>query len=166
MATHLIEIPSTLRLLLGEQDGDTRMFKAEGTQDEMCKWFDTMCDLDIDVMSPGGIAGYVGATRAGVHRRLKAGLMTAFCFSITKKTKTLFGGEKKLREFPIVYIPVEEARAWKVELEERWQRIQARKGAKEDEKFVEESCIPHSPRADDGSFFAKPPRKSKKRGAL
>lgn len=159
---YFFPIPEKLRPLLGEQDGDTRMFKAEGTQEEMCEWFDAMCELDIHVLSPGGIAAYAGVTRAGVYRRIKSGLLTAFCFAITTKKKTLFGGEKKVREFPIVYIPVEEARVWKEELLRRWERIQAKKEAsEEDVKFVEESCIPYSPKAEDDSFFEKPPRRKK-----
>lgn len=163
MATiSLIRIPDSLLPFLGERDGDSWIFKAEGSHEDSCTWFDKICEHDIDVLSPGGIAAYVGATRAGVHRRLKAGLMTAFCFSITGKTKTLFGGEKKLRELAVVYIPVEEARAWKAELEERWKRLQAKKAATEDDqKFVSEACEPSSPKGDSIRFLEQPPRKRK-----
>lgn len=158
----LITIPKSLRPKLGERDGDTQIYKAEGTQDEMAAWFEAICDHGIHVLSPGGVAAYVGASRAGVHNRLKAGGLTAFCFTIAGKTKTLFGGEKKLRELAVVYVPFAEAKAWKRELAIRAKRIEARKQwTEEDRKIVEELTGPADAKSDDISFLERPAKRSK-----
>ena len=158
----LTAIPTTLRPFLGQQDGETNIFKAEGSQEQMSAWFEAICDHGIHVLSPGGVAAYVGASRAGVHNRLKAGGLTAFCFTITGKTKTLFGGEKKLRELALVYVPVEEAKAWKRELAIRAKRIEARKQwTEEDRKFVEELTAPTSKKGGDIDFLERPAQASK-----
>lgn len=159
----LIAIPKSLRPLLGERDGDTRIYKAEGSQEDMAAWFEAICDHGIHVLSPGGVASYVGASRAGVHNRLKAGGLTAFCFTITGKTKTLFGGEKKLRELAVVYVPFEEAKAWKKELAIRAKRIEARKQwSEEDRKFVEELSASTDAKGNDIGFLERPAQRSKK----
>jgi hypothetical protein len=69
---------------------------------------------------------------------MKAGGLTAFCFHIIGKTKTIFGKEKKLKEWPLVYIPVAECKAWGAELDERGARIEANRGTPEDEAALEE----------------------------
>jgi hypothetical protein len=70
---------------------------------------------------------------------MKAGGLTAFCFHIIGKTKTIFGKEKKLKEWPLVYIPVAECKAWGAELDERGARIEANRGTEEDEAALEEA---------------------------
>jgi hypothetical protein len=93
----------------------------------MTRWFDALCEHIGPTVSPGGAAVYSGTTRPGVYKRLARGKMTAFCFHISGKKKTLFGGEKKLKQLPLVYIPVAECKAWKAELEQRSARIIATK---------------------------------------
>ncbi len=157
----LITVPKSLRPLLGERDGDTRIYKAEGTQEDMAGWFEAICDHGIHVLSPGGVAAYVGASRAGVHNRLKAGGLTAFCFTITGKTKTLFGAEKKLRELAVVYVPFAEAKAWKRELAIRAKRIEARKRwTQDDQKFAEELSASADLKGNDIGFLERPPQPS------
>jgi len=158
----LITVPKSLRPLLGERDGDTRIYKAEGTQEDMAAWFEAICDHGIHVLSPGGVAAYVGASRAGVHNRLKAGGLTAFCFTITGKTKTLFGGEKKLRELAVVYVPFAEAKAWKRELAIRAKRIEARKQwTEEDRRILEELTGPVDAKSHDIGFLERPAQRRK-----
>jgi hypothetical protein len=70
---------------------------------------------------------------------MKAGGLTAFCFHITGKKKTLFGGEKTLKQLPLVYIPVAECKAWGAELEERAARLNANRGTPEDEAAIDEA---------------------------
>lgn len=160
----LIAIPKSLRPLLGERDGDTHIYKAEGSQEDMATWFEAICDHGIHVLSPGGVAAYVGASRAGVHNRLKAGGLTAFCFTITGKTKTIFGGEKKLRELAVVYVPFAEAKAWKRELVIRAKRIEARKQwTEEDRKIAQELTGPADTKSHDISFLERPAQRSKPR---
>jgi hypothetical protein len=130
----LVQIPQSFAVLAGSPDAGTRIFRAEGTHDEMTVWFDALCEHIGPAVSPGGAAVYSGTTRPGVYKRLNAGKMTAFCFHITGKKKTLFGGEKKLKELPLVYIPVSECKAWKAELEQRSARIIASKERVESEE--------------------------------
>jgi hypothetical protein len=66
---------------------------------------------------------YANVSRAAVYKRMKAGGLTAFCFHITGKTRTLFGNEKNLKELPLIYVPVEECKAWGIDLERRAGRV-------------------------------------------
>ena len=102
-------------------------------------WFDALCEHIGPAVSPGGAAVYAKVSRAAVYKRMKAGGLTAFCFHITGKTKTIFGKEKKLKEWPLVYIPVAECKAWGAELEERLARLNADRGTSEDEQALDEA---------------------------
>jgi hypothetical protein len=162
----LIQIPPGFAQLVGKPDPGTRIFRAEGTHDEMATWFDALCEHIGPAVSPGGAAVYSGTTRPGVYKRLNAGKMTAFCFHITGKKKTLFGGEKKLKELPLVYIPVSECKAWKAELEQRSARIIASKGQVESEEdsaaFEEAAADEHTAQMHD--FLNFDPKDKGKRG--
>jgi hypothetical protein len=141
MATHfqLMAIPEELGPLLGACDEGTRIFRAEGNHAKMRRWFDALCEHIGPCVSPGGAAVYAKVSRAAVYKRMKAGGLTAFCFHIIGKTKTAFGKEKKLKEWPVVYIPVAECKAWGAELDERGARIEANRGTAEDEAVLEEA---------------------------
>jgi hypothetical protein len=134
-----VEIPEEFVLLMGPRDEGTRIFRAEGNHAEMRKWFDAVCEYIGPCMSPGGAAVYAKVSRAAVYKRMKAGGLTAFCFHIIGKTKTIFGKEKKLKEWPLVYIPVAECKAWGAELDERGARIEASRGTPEDEVALKEA---------------------------
>jgi len=103
----------------------------------MRRWFDGLCQHIGPCVSPGGAAVYAGVSRAGVYKRMKAGGLTAFCFHIIGKKKTLFGGERTLKQLPLVYIPVAECKAWGAELEERCCAIKRSPGQPEDEAALE-----------------------------
>lgn len=47
------------------------------------------------------------------------GKLTTFCYHETEWRKTLFGGLRKTRKTPFMYIPVSECEAWGKELEAR-----------------------------------------------
>lgn len=116
----------------------------------MVKWFDELCSLLRVTVSPGGAAVYAGVTREGVYKRMRAGRLTAFCFHLTKKKKTIFGGEKILKAEPIVYLSVPECQAWRAELEERAARIEATKQmTAEDDAAFEEADGEHTDRMHD-----------------
>ena len=132
-----VAIPSEFVPLIGSADEGTRMFRAEGNHAEMRRWFDALCECIGPCVSPGGAAVYAKVSRAAVYKRMKAGGLTAFCFHIIGKTKTVFGKEKKLKEWPVVYIPVAECKAWGAELDERGARIEANRGTTEDEAALE-----------------------------
>jgi hypothetical protein len=139
MATHfqLMAIPEELGPLVGGCDEGTRIFRAEGNHARMRRWFDALCEHIGPCVSPGGAAVYAKVSRAAVYKRMKAGGLTAFCFHIIGKTKTAFGKEKKLKEWPVVYIPVAECKAWGAELDERGARIEANRRTTEDEAALE-----------------------------
>jgi hypothetical protein len=141
MATHfqLMAIPEELGPVVGACDEGTRIFRAEGNHAKMRRWFDALCEHIGPCVSPGGAAVYAKVSRAAVYKRMKAGGLTAFCFHIIGKTKTAFGKEKKLKEWPVVYIPVAECKAWGAELDERGARIEANRGTPEDEAVLEEA---------------------------
>jgi hypothetical protein len=141
MATdfQLAVIPEELVELVGIRDEGTRIFRAQGDHARMRDWFDAICEYIGPCVSPGGAAVYAGVSRAGVYKRMKAGGLTAFCFHIIGKKKTLFGGEKTLKQLPLVYIPVAECKAWGAELEERAARLNANRGTAEDEAAIDEA---------------------------
>lgn len=134
-----VEIPKEFSALIGSADPGTRIYRAEGTHAQMRRWFEMLCESIGPCVSPGGAAVYAKVSRAGVYKRMKAGGLTAFCFHIIGKTKTIFGKEKKLKEWPLVYIPVTECKAWGAELDERGARIEANRGTPEDEAALEEA---------------------------
>ncbi len=112
----LISIPPKFAKRAGKADPGTRFFRQKGSHAEMTAWLEDMCESIGPCVSPGGAANYVAVTRAGVHKRLKAGKLTAFCFQLVGQTKTRFGGTKKLKELAIVYIPFAECKAWRKEV--------------------------------------------------
>ena len=156
-------IPMAFAPLIGVPDEGTRIFRREGDFYEMREWFDALCQHIGPCVSPGGASIYAGVTRAGVYRRLKAAGLTAFCFHLIGKQKTLFGGEKKLKEFAIVYIPVSECKAWGKELEDRVRKIEEtkRQTEEDDEAFEEADPGVDNP---DSSFLNYDPKDKKKKG--
>src|SRR6266481_5735181 len=134
-----VKIPKEFEDLAGVADAATRIFRAQGNHASMREWFDALCEHIGPCVSPGGAAVYAGVSRAGVYKRMKAGGLTAFCFHIVGKKKTLFGGEKILKQLPLVYIPVAECKAWGAELEERAARLNADRGTREDEAAFDEA---------------------------
>ena len=120
-----IKIPEAFTAFAGVRDRGKRIYRREGNHEEMVQWFDALTEHIGGCVSTGGAAVYAGVTRAGVHKRLKVGKLTAFCFYITEEKQTLFGGKKKLKHGALVYIPVSECQAWRKELEERVARIEA-----------------------------------------
>ncbi len=62
---------------------------------------------------------YCPVSRAAVYKRIKEGKLSIFLFHVTHRKTTLFGKNKILRDNPYGYVPVSEARAWRLELEDR-----------------------------------------------
>src|SRR6266480_6575953 len=94
-----VVIPDAFARLMGVADKGTRIFRAEGNHAEMRQWFDALCQQIGPCVSPGGASVYAKVSRAAVYKRMKAGGLTAFCFHIIGKTKTILGKEKKLKEW-------------------------------------------------------------------
>ena len=65
------------------------MYCKYGMEDEMSAWFDAITEIckPEGSVSPGGAAGYARVSRAGIHKRLKEGRLTAFLFHVMKESK-------------------------------------------------------------------------------
>jgi hypothetical protein len=129
-----VEIPEKYKNLIGEPDKGTRMFRAYGNEDDFSKWYDIVteiCQGDGSV-GIGTAAAYSKVSRPAVHKRMKEGRLTAFCFHLVEDSK-FFKDWKKLAEggFPYVYIPVSECKAWAESLKNRKDRQEALKEADE-----------------------------------
>src|SRR5947208_14168018 len=132
------QISKEFAQLAGVADEGTRIFRAQGNHASMREWFDALCEHIGPCVSPGGAAVYAGVSRAGVYKRMKTGGLTAFCFHIVGKKKTLFGGEKILKQLPLVYIPVTECKARGAELEQCDARLNADRGTVATETALDE----------------------------
>jgi hypothetical protein len=132
----IVVIPSAFEHLMGVPDQGTRIYRAEGNHSQMRRWFDALCQHIGPCLSPGGAAVYAKVSRAAVYKRMKAGGLTAFCFRITAKTRTLSGNEKKLKELPFICIPIEECKAWGADLDLRAARLDVDPGTSEDESAL------------------------------
>lgn len=134
----MVVIPPAFEHLIGVADEGTRIYRAEGNHSQMRQWFDGLCLHIGPCVSPGGAAIYAKVSRAAVYKRMKAGGLTAFCFKITAKTRTLFGNERKLKELPLIYIPYEECKAWSVDLDLRAARVDVDRGMAKDGSALEQ----------------------------
>lgn len=114
-----VEIPPHLKKIVGEPDPGTRIFRAYGNEEDFDKWFDAVWEIcgDDKAVSPGGVSMFAKVTRAGVHKRMKEGRLTAFLFHKVKESKWI-KGRKVLEEGgrPYGFIPVSECKAWAKEL--------------------------------------------------
>ena len=116
-----VKVPDRLRPFVGDPDPGTRQYRKYGPESDYRVWFNAaskICKPD-GLLSPGGAAGYIRVSRAGVHKRLKEGRLTVFLFHQTRNSK-LFKEKIVLEDGPLpssAYIPVSECKAWAAELE-------------------------------------------------
>lgn len=144
-------VADELKKLVGEPDEGTRMYRKEGSDDEVGAWFDALARSfpGEQFVSPGGVSMYVEVSRAGTHKRMKEGRLTAFLFHVVRQERNLFGYQKKLKQRPYIYIPVSECKAWGAELKASpWRKQSESQG---DGDF-------------DGRFLDKDPKDKGKRG--
>lgn len=116
-----LQVTKRDRALVGKPDPGTRMFRMSGPEEDFCEWFDKLSARFPGELffSPGGTAGYVRVSRAAVYLRMNSGKLTVFSYHPSKVTKTRFGGVRKTRETPYVFIPISECKGWAAELKER-----------------------------------------------
>ena len=81
-----IKIPSHYLPIIGEADEGTRMYRAYSSDVSFMVWWDAICEIcgEESSVSPGGVAMYIKVSRAGVHKRMKEGRLTAFMFHDVK----------------------------------------------------------------------------------
>ena len=112
-------IPDELHPIIGTPDHGTHIYRRDGSQEESAIWFDALTSIIGPSVSPGGVGMYCPVSRAAVYKRLKEGKLSIFLFHVTHRKTTLFGKNKILRDNPYGYVPASEARAWRMELEQR-----------------------------------------------
>jgi hypothetical protein len=142
-----LEIPASLKPFIGEPDPDTRIYRREGSDEESGPWFDALGEHlpGEGFVSPGGVMMYAPVSRAAVHKRLKEGKMTAFCFHVVEAKRSIFGYQDKLKKRPYVYVPVSECKAWAEELKARPDRKEAYLEAAGGEKADGQPPLPNPP---------------------
>jgi hypothetical protein len=114
-----VVIPTELLPIIGERDGESRVYRKEGPEEEVAPWLEALTVIIGDGVSPGGVGMFCPVSRAAIHKRIGEGKLSMFLFHVTHRKTRLFGGMKIVRESPYAFIPISEAKAWKAELEER-----------------------------------------------
>ena len=114
-----VNVPPELWPVVGKPDGISRVYRREGTQEEVGPWYEALIELTGDLVSPGGVAMFCPVSRAAIHKRCREGRLSMFLFHVTSQKFRLFGKALTHRDSPYGFIPVSEAKAWKAELEER-----------------------------------------------
>jgi hypothetical protein len=114
-----VETPEQ-KTLAGKRDKGTRIYRREGSYKESGEWCVALDGVFTDqFVSPGGVSMFAPVSRAAVHKRLKEGRLTAFCFHVVHAEKTFFGNVRKAKATPYVFIPVSECKAWAQELAQK-----------------------------------------------
>lgn len=114
-----VNVPSELWHVVGEPDGDSRVYRRQGTQEEVGAWYEAVTTLAGDLVSPGGVGMFCPVSRAAIHKRVREGKLSMFLFHVTSQRHLFFGKVVTHRDSPYSFIPTSEAKAWKLELEER-----------------------------------------------
>ena len=118
-----VKITKDMYNFLGEKVEGTRIYRAQGPESHCEAWFNALSEAFGAMVSPGGVQMFAPVSRAGVHKRIKEGRLTAFYFYVTKEKRGIFLKKKSVRENPYIYIPSLEAKAWAEEHEERMVRL-------------------------------------------
>lgn len=141
----LVEVTSKDQEVVGQPDEGTRIYRQQGSEEECAKWFDYVHERWDHTVSPGGVSMYLPVSRAGVHKRLKSGKMTAFLFHVTHRERTFFGRDRAVKSQPYIYIPVIECKAWAAEVASRPENLEAFL-ANVSEKDLDQTFLNRDPR--------------------
>lgn len=115
----IIEIQEKFLAILGETDPGTRIYRASGTDLDYRKWFQAVLEItNGEIVSPGGVPMYCHVSRAGLHKKLKTGGLTAFCFHFTKFVRYLFRTKDTeiIQKQSYMFFPICELRNWENEI--------------------------------------------------
>ncbi len=135
-----VEIPKILHGVIGKADEGTRCYYAEGSEEQAGAWYEAISEY-FDCVSPGGVSMFAPVTRAGVHKRLKEGRLTAFYFQLTHVTRTFWGKKRKVRESAYCLIPVAECKSWGADLRRRGELLNDRKNWTPEQKEMYEKWV-------------------------
>ena len=116
-----IAVPKELHELVGEPTRGTRAYRREGTHAQCAEWFEALGEYykgDVG-LSTNGVVLFVPVSRAGVHKRIREGKLTAFFFYVTHEETRLFGAKRRAKERPFIVVSVSECKAWAEEIKRR-----------------------------------------------
>lgn len=105
-------VPPEVLPIIGERVEETRMYVKWGSGEDFANYMNFLGETYGGLVSPGGAAQIAGVSRAAVHKRMKAGKLTAFLFHTSIK-------RKNAKVTPFCHIPVIEVKAWRQEIVER-----------------------------------------------
>jgi hypothetical protein len=116
-----IEVPKELREIVGTPTRGTRAYRREGTHAECAQWVEALgLYYKGDVgLSPSGVSLFVPITRAGVHKRIRDGKLTAFVFYITRREVSFLGVKRKAKQRPYILLSLSECKAWAAEMKRK-----------------------------------------------
>ncbi len=120
-----VHVPRRLRGVLGHPEPGSRVHRRAGYRDDFAAWFEAVCEVcgADGAVSPGAVALYAKVSRAGVHKRLKEGRLTAFLFRVVEVADRAGSAELPAdggRAY--TFIPLRECRAWADSLRSRGRR--------------------------------------------
>jgi hypothetical protein len=116
-----IEVPKEILPMVGEPTPGTRAYRRQGTYEECGEWFEFLGEYykgDVG-LSTSGVIMFVPVSRAGVHKRIMAGKLTAFFFYVTHEETRLFGAKRTAKERPFIMVSVSECKAWAAEMKRK-----------------------------------------------
>jgi len=114
-----VAVPPEMEKILGKRDGTSRVYRAEGSEEECTTWFEALTECVGNCVSPGGVGMFCPVSRAAVHRRIKDGKLSMFLFHVKERKTSLFRRDRAERTSPYALIPTSECDAWKKEFEDR-----------------------------------------------
>jgi hypothetical protein len=93
----------------------------KGRTPNAVEWFEASASITKETWDfrPTGVVLFVPVSRAGVHKRIKEGKLTAFFFYITSEETTLFGSKRKAKQRPYIAVSVSECKAWAAEMKRK-----------------------------------------------
>lgn len=114
-----IEIAEELLKYLGKRETNTRMYRQYGGESDYRSWFQAVNQVcgEASYVSPGGASIYAGVSRAGVHKAMKDGRLTAFLFHFIAP-----GVLRENAQAPYIHIPVFELESWAMALKKEADR--------------------------------------------
>ncbi len=116
------------------------MFRRQGSLEQVADWFDRISLRFGPTVTLGGVMMYCPVSRSALHERIERGGLTVFEFNVTERKTNLLGSIKTVFRKTYSYVPVEELRAWRKDIEER---------AKAKGYTAEEIAGPYSQRVDE-----------------
>ena len=118
-----VVVPAKLAKSVGKPGSRTRRYEMVGGHPELQTWLSILGEQFVgDLLPLNWCPEYVGVTRAAIHKRIKAGNLTAFVFCLVGKPFTVFGAKYAITRQEFAYVLRSECDAWQKQLLERRDR--------------------------------------------